>query len=48
VEARLAMVWQLTMESWRLAGREIPQYKREDTPVRYVTPQALLGELTPD
>ena len=29
---RLAMVWPLTLVSWRLAGREIPDYERADTP----------------
>ena len=29
---RLAMVWPLTLVSWALAGREIPDYERENTP----------------
>ena len=29
---RLAMIWPLTVLSWRLAGRDIPEYKREDMP----------------
>lgn len=29
---RLAMVWPLTVASWALAGREIPDYERADTP----------------
>jgi hypothetical protein len=32
-EQRLEMVWALTLESWTLAGREIPAYSREETPV---------------
>jgi len=31
---RLAMVWPLTVLSWRLAGREIPLYRRADAPGR--------------
>ena len=33
---RLAMVWPLTVLSWRLAGREIPTYERRDMPGRLV------------
>jgi hypothetical protein len=33
---RLAMVWPLTVLSWRLAGREIPVYERRDMPGRVV------------
>jgi hypothetical protein len=33
---RLAMVWQLTFEAWRLAGRDIPSYSREATPGRVI------------
>ena len=29
---RLAMVWPLTLVSWALAGRQIPDYERENTP----------------
>ena len=29
---RLAMVWPLTLLSWKLAGRKIPDYERADTP----------------
>ncbi|HEX5042456.1 MAG TPA: hypothetical protein VFV75_06095 [Candidatus Polarisedimenticolaceae bacterium] len=31
---RLEMVWVLTLESWKLAGRPIPDYRRHETPVR--------------
>lgn len=33
---RLAMVWPLTVLSWRLASREIPAYERCDTPGRVI------------
>lgn len=37
---RLAIVWQLTVESWALAGRPLPEYGRKDMPIRCYT----LGE----
>jgi hypothetical protein len=33
-EARLAMVWSLTVEAWALSGRPIPAYPRSATPLR--------------
>jgi hypothetical protein len=30
------LVWTLTIESWRLAGKEIPPYDRASTPYRFV------------
>lgn len=33
VEARVAMIWPLTMEAWELAGLSLPQYSRHETPV---------------
>ena len=35
-QERLAMVWPLTKLSWRLAGRQIPDYARCDVPGRVV------------
>jgi len=35
-EERLAMVWPLTLEAWRLAGLPLPTYTRSETPVRVV------------
>lgn len=35
-EERLAMVWTLTLEAWRLAGRELPNYERSAMPVRVI------------
>lgn len=34
VEERVAMVWQMTVDAWSSAGREIPTYRRSETPVR--------------
>jgi hypothetical protein len=33
---RLAMVWELTQEAWKLANREIPDYPPEKAPIRVV------------
>ena len=31
-EQRLGMMWALAVDAWRLSGREIPDYRRKDTP----------------
>ena len=33
---RLAMMWELVVQSWAMAGRTIPDYERRDAPVRIV------------
>ncbi|NOT30440.1 MAG: hypothetical protein HOP15_08335 [Planctomycetes bacterium] len=33
---RIAMMWPLALEAWRVAGLPIPDYAREDTPCRLV------------
>ncbi len=33
---RVAMVWTLTLEAWKLSGRPLPQYQRHETPVRRI------------
>lgn len=33
---RLALVWQLTLEAWSLAGFPIPEYSRARVPLRVV------------
>ena len=33
---RLAMVWPLAVQAWRLAGREIPDYERSEAPGRVI------------
>jgi hypothetical protein len=32
----VSLVWRLTRESWRLAGRDEPVYRRAAIPVRFV------------
>ncbi len=41
---RIAMMWPLAVEAWRLAGRAIPTYGRDETPVRLFRP----GEFRPE
>jgi hypothetical protein len=33
---RLEMMWPLAVDAWTLAGREIPDYPREKTPIRVI------------
>lgn len=33
---RIAMMWPLALEAWRVAGLPIPDYAREDTPCHLV------------
>jgi len=40
-EARLAMMWELAVNSWRLSGKCIPDYSREDMPIRILRLQDL-------
>jgi len=35
---RLGMVWELTLEAWRLSGRELPAYDRSAAPGRVIRP----------
>ncbi|MBL8756499.1 MAG: hypothetical protein JNK15_24610 [Planctomycetes bacterium] len=35
-EQRIEMMWELTVQAWRLAGMPIPDYDRANTPVRLV------------
>jgi hypothetical protein len=35
-EERLAMMWELAVRAWALAGRPIPGYSREETPGRII------------
>jgi hypothetical protein len=41
---RIAMMWPLALEAWRVAGRELPTYARKDIPCRLFRP----GEPRPD
>lgn len=33
-EERLRMMWQLAVDAWKLTGKPIPDYKRDEAPVR--------------
>ncbi len=33
---RVEMVWQVTLDAWALAGRTIPDYPRNEAPVRVI------------
>jgi hypothetical protein len=35
-EERLAMLWELSLDTWTLAGRPLPEYSRAETPVRVI------------
>ena len=41
---RVAMMWPLAMEAWKVAGRAIPTYRRAEMPCRLFRP----GERRPD
>jgi len=38
-EQRLAMMWDLAISAWTLAGREVPDYSRHEAPGRVVRPR---------
>lgn len=35
-EQRLAMMWELVVQAWGIAGKKIPDYDRAHTPVRCI------------
>lgn len=35
-EQRLAMIWELSVDAWTLAGRPFPEYSRAESPVRVI------------
>jgi hypothetical protein len=35
---RIVMVWELTARAWSLTGHELPEYGREETPIRVLRP----------
>jgi hypothetical protein len=41
---RIAMMWELALEAWHLAGRQVPDYDRAHTPCRVFRS----GERPPD
>jgi hypothetical protein len=39
-EERLQMMWQLAVDAWSLANRPIPDYNRNEAPIRKLRPKA--------
>ena len=37
-EQRLAMMWELALQAWHLAGRELPSYARHEMPGKVIRP----------
>lgn len=37
---RIEMMWPLARDAWSFAGRSIPDYPREQTPVRVIHPES--------
>jgi hypothetical protein len=37
-EQRLGMMWELALQAWELAGRELPTYSRREIPGRLIRP----------
>ena len=35
---RIAMVWELTARAWMLTGEALPEYSRQETPIRVLRP----------
>ena len=35
---RIAMVWELTARAWMLTGAALPEYSRQETPIRVLRP----------
>jgi len=44
---RLAMMWPLAVEAWRLSGRPLPDYPRSRAPVRVIHPPHPAGDTDP-
>ena len=44
-DERLAMMWPLARDAWALAGRAIPDYPRDRTPVRVIRPAGRAQDL---
>ena len=44
-DERLAMMWPLARDAWALAGRAIPDYPRDRTPVRVIRPAGRARDL---
>ncbi|HXT50578.1 MAG TPA: hypothetical protein VN811_06020 [Thermoanaerobaculia bacterium] len=37
-EQRLAMMWELALQAWQLAGHELPTYARHEIPGKLIRP----------
>jgi len=37
-QERLAMMWELAVTAWRVAGRALPEYARGEAPGRVIRP----------
>jgi hypothetical protein len=37
-EQRLAMMWELALQAWKLSGRDLPRYSRAAMPGKVVRP----------
>ena len=35
---RIKMMWPLALDAWSFAGRQIPDYPRDQTPIRVIRP----------
>lgn len=41
---RVEMVWQVTLDAWALAGKTIPDYPRNEAPVRVIRSGVRIAE----
>lgn len=41
---RVEMVWQVTLDAWALAGRTLPDYPRNEAPVRVIRSGVRIAE----
>jgi len=46
-EQRLAMMWPLAVEAWRLSGRPLPDYPRSLAPLRLIRLPRPPGDTSP-
>ena len=42
-EDRLAMMWELVVQSWGIAGKQMPHYERANMPVRVIRGEEAAG-----
>ncbi|GEM_PF-841123 len=41
---RMAMVWRLSLDAWAMAGKPLPDYRREQMPGRVIRPGDARGD----